>query len=304
VVATGVDLAPFRHLYPFESHWLTVQGHRYHYVDEGAGDPIILVHGNPTWSFLYREFITEFSPGHRVIAPDHLGFGLSDKPVRETTYSLDYHITNLEALVTQLDLKNVTLVVHDWGGPIGLGMAARHPDRIKSIVVMNSFGLFPPSEKMDPDNIELPIALRLLRTKTVGTFMARTLGMFERVIMATTTANKKRLRTVKAARTKIFRGPKDRGGVAEFPRMIPANSRHPSAQVMINEISPFLKSFEKPMRIFWSKKDPFMAPEILTGWQQAAPHAEVTTIENASHYIQEDAFETVIPQMKTFIDRT
>ena len=86
--------------------------------------------------------------------------------------------------------------------------------------------------------------------------------------------------------------------------MIPTHSRHPSAQIMINEISPYLKSYDKPMRIFWGQKDPFMTPEILTGWQQAVPHAEVTTIENASHYIQEDAFETIIPQMKSFIDLT
>lgn len=195
-------------------------------------------------------------------------------------------------------------MVHDWGGPIGLGMAARHPDRIKSIVVMNAFGLYPMSDKMDPENIKLPFALKLLRSKFPGTFLTRNLGMFERVVMGTATANTNRLNTVKPAYRDIFTGPKDRAGVTAFPRMIPTNTRHPSAQIMIKEITPYLKSYTKPLRIFWGQKDPFMVPDILDGWRKYVPQAEVTTIPNASHYIQEDAFETIIPMLKSFLKTT
>ncbi|HAJ45180.1 MAG TPA: hypothetical protein DCL54_01190, partial [Alphaproteobacteria bacterium] len=113
--------------YPFTSRFFETPMGVMHYVDEGAGDVVLALHGNPTWSFLYRDFIAELSKSHRVIAPDHIGFGLSEKPRDEAFYSIDGHIRNLEALVTALDLTNITLIMQDWGGPIGLGMAARHP---------------------------------------------------------------------------------------------------------------------------------------------------------------------------------
>lgn len=143
-----------RDLYPFDSHFLDVDGGRMHYIDEGDADadPIVCVHGNPTWSFYWRRIAQEFKGTHRVVAMDHIGCGLSDKP-QDWPYRLADHRDNLLRLIEHLDLKRVTLVVHDWGGAIGMGVAVRHPERFRRIVVMNTsaFGL--------PDGKKLPLAL-------------------------------------------------------------------------------------------------------------------------------------------------
>lgn len=291
-------------IYPFNHHFHATPHGEMHYVDEGKGDVILMVHGNPTWSFLYREFISEFGKNHRVVAPDHIGFGLSQKPPRRDIYTLEMHIANLEALIIELGLTNITLLVHDWGGPIGLGMAARHPERIKSIVVMNSFGAFPPSPKADPENIKLPLPLKLLRSKGVGTFLVRRLGMFERVLMGKATANAKRLKSVASAYSAVFRGARDRSGVLAFPRMIPNNSRHPSALIMLEEITPFLKAYTKPIQIFWGLKDPFLTLDMLEGWKDIVPQAQITRYPSAKHYIQEDAYAEMLPLMKAFVEHT
>src|SRR5262245_5273337 len=126
-----IDLTPFRELYPFQSHWLVLDGLRYHYLDEGPKEapPILMLHGNPTWSFYYRPLIPTLSQTHRVIVPDHMGCGLSDKP-QNYPYNLEQHIQNVEKLIAHLGLRQITLVVHDWGGVIGMGYATRHPDNI------------------------------------------------------------------------------------------------------------------------------------------------------------------------------
>ena len=124
-------------LYPFKNNYMTVEGNELHYVDEGEGEPILMVHGNPTWSFYYRDLIKEFSTSNRVIAPDHIGCGFSDKP-QDYEYMLENHISNIEKLVARLELKDITLVVHDWGGAIGFGLATRHPELIKKVVILNT----------------------------------------------------------------------------------------------------------------------------------------------------------------------
>ena len=157
--------------YPFAHHFMKTSMGAMHYVDEGEGQPVLCVHGNPSWSFLYREFIKGLSGENRVIAPDHIGFGLSDKPSDENEYSIEAHIQNLEKLVIELDLRDITLVVQDWGGPIGLGMAARHPDRIKALVVLNTFGFYPLHEGMDPEDQKLLAPLLLMRSSGLGTWL-------------------------------------------------------------------------------------------------------------------------------------
>src|SRR5210317_654830 len=121
--------------YPFSSQFLDLEcGHRMHYIDEGSGDPVLMVHGNPTWSFFYRNLIKRLTPKNRVIALDHIGCGLSDKP-QDWSYRLKDHIQNLEQLITQLNLRNMTLILHNWGGAIGMGYATRYPENIKKIII-------------------------------------------------------------------------------------------------------------------------------------------------------------------------
>jgi haloalkane dehalogenase len=132
--------------FAFESRFMRVNGHRMHYVDEGEGDPVLLLHGNPTWSFLYRKFIPPLvAAGCRVIAPDHVGFGLSERPAREHDYSLENHIANLAEFIRRLGLQRVTVVCQDWGGPTGLACAMLDPAAFKAVVVMNTWAWPEPS---------------------------------------------------------------------------------------------------------------------------------------------------------------
>ncbi len=144
-----LELAPsIREKWPFAPRYARVNGWRMHYVDEGDGDPVLLLHGNPTWGFLYRDVIGPLvQSGRRIIVPDMIGFGLSEKPTREHAHTLDGHTANLVSLVRQLGLTRVTVVCHDWGGPTGLSFAMSNPDRVRALVVMSTWAWpRPPAE--------------------------------------------------------------------------------------------------------------------------------------------------------------
>ena len=144
-------------LFPFKRHFLERNSQQYHYVNEGTGEPVVMVHGNPSWSFYYRNLVKTLSVSHQCIVPDHIGCGLSDKPDDEDySYTLASRIDDLEALLDHLAIdKNITLVVHDWGGMIGMGYAARYPDRIKKLVILNTAAFHLPKNKSFP----LPLAI-------------------------------------------------------------------------------------------------------------------------------------------------
>ena len=147
------DIAPYRELYPWAPHFLDVgQGVKLHYLDEGQGETLVMLHGNPTWSFYWRHLVTAFSGTHRVIVPDHVGCGLSDKPGDDRyEYQLKRRVDDLEALLDSLGLqKDLTLVLHDWGGMIGMAFATRHPERVKRLVVLNTAGFGLPEGRSLP----------------------------------------------------------------------------------------------------------------------------------------------------------
>lgn len=290
-------------LYPFAHRFIETPQGAMHYVDEGRGDPVLCLHGNPTWSFLWRDFVTGLRDRHRVVAPDHIGFGLSDKPEDEAAYTVEAHVRNLEALVLDLDLRNVTLVMQDWGGPIGLAMAARHPERIKALVVLNTFGFYPLHPSMKADGLRLPPPLLLMRSKPLGTWLVREKGMFDGFVMKIATADSKRLRKVHLAYRDVFGGAKGRGGVMAFPRLIPTRTSHPVAKMLMEETGPFLDAFEGPAQIYWGMKDPLFPPLALEGWKGRLPRAEVIELPKAKHYVQEDAPEVIVPGIARFLDR-
>jgi haloalkane dehalogenase len=161
-------------MYPFESHYLDRNGLKYHYLDEGTGDPVVMVHGNPSWSFLYRNVVLALRGQYRTVVPDHIGCGFSDKPDDSRyAYRLERRIDDLEALLEHLGIvRDVTLVVHDWGGMIGLGWAARHPERLRRLVVLNTSGFPLPSTK------PLPWTLWLCRNTPIGAFLVRGFNAF------------------------------------------------------------------------------------------------------------------------------
>ncbi|PTX56354.1 haloalkane dehalogenase [Litoreibacter ponti] len=289
--------------YPFASHFISTPMGQMHYLDEGAesgGAQVLALHGNPTWSFLYRRFAIGLSRDRRVVVPDHVGFGLSDKPDDESAYTLKAHIDNLEALVLHLDLRDITLVMQDWGGPIGLGVAARHPERIKALVILNTFGFYPPVEGMDPERLKLPPPLLMMRSRGLGDFMVRRLGFFERQVMSLATASKP-TPAIKRAYRGIFRSPAERAGVMAFPRMIPTRTSHPAAKILLEETAPFIDQFKGPARIFWGLKDPLIPIGALAAWKKRLPQAEVTEFAKARHYLQEDEPDALVSGLADFL---
>ena len=155
-----ISFSGFRHLYPFKSNYLNINGFRYHYLDEGKGNPIVMLHGNPTWSFYYRQMVKVLSLEYRTIVPDHIGCGLSDKPdPNHYNYRLQNRVKDLEILLEFLDVKKkITLVLHDWGGIIGVAYGLKYPERLHRLIIMNTAAFLPPGGKA------LPIRLRIFRT--------------------------------------------------------------------------------------------------------------------------------------------
>ncbi len=168
------DSASLRAEYPFQSHFLKFDGLEYHYLDEGRGEPVIMLHGNPSWSFYYRHLVRELRPDYRVVVPDHMGCGLSSKPAdSQYEFSLEQRIRDLDRLIEALDLgDNLTLVMHDWGGMIGMAWAVRNPGRVARLVLMNTAAFHLPAAK------KLPPALKLCRETQFGAFLVQGLNAF------------------------------------------------------------------------------------------------------------------------------
>lgn len=278
-------------LYPFDSHYLDVGGVRMHYVDEGSGPAVVMVHGNPTWSFYYRELIKGLRDRYRVIAPDHIGCGLSDKP-QDYPYTLATHIDNLGILIDHLKLDNVTLAGHDWGGAIGFGWAARNPDRINRFVVFNTAAFFGP----------MPFRIRICRTPILGDVLVRRLNLFVRGAIRMACRRRERM-TPDVARgySMPYRNYADRIGVHRFVRDIPLSRSIPSHSIL-QSIEAALPLFrDRPMVIFWGGKDFCFNDTFLQGWIDWFPRAGVHRFPDAGHYVVEDAHERILPLLREFL---
>ena len=208
----------FREIYPFASCYFDLGPYKYHYVDEGVGETLVFLHGNPTWSFYYRTLIKEFKNKYRCIAPDHIGCGLSDKP-QDYNYTLSNHIENIENLVDFLQLKNITLLMHDWGGAVGMGLAVRKPDLIKRLVIFNTAAF---------TSSHIPLCIDLMRKPLVGNIAIRCLNMFVKGVLIYGLKRKERLtKMVRAGYLAPYDSYKNRIGNLKFVQDIPLK---PSAQ--------------------------------------------------------------------------
>ena len=292
------DISQFRHLYPFESRWLYLRGHRYHYVDEGRGEPIVLVHGNPTWSFFFRSLILALRKDYRVIAVDHIGCGLSEKPGDHAyDYCLQNRIDDLDELFEQLPLTgNLTLGVHDWGGMIGLGCALRRVEQIKRLIVFNTAAFLPPANK------RLPYRLSIVRnSRSFAALTVRGLNAF--AYLATQMACVKPLsKEVKAA----YRGPYDswanRIATLRFVQDIPLECKDRSYDVA-RWVDDNLRRLQAlPILICWGLRDFVFDGDYLAEWRRRFPQAQVHTFADAGHYILEDKGEEVCDLVRTFLD--
>lgn len=271
-------------LYPFDSHYADVKGARVHYVDEGSGSPLLLLHGNPTWSFLYREVIKGLRDRFRCIAPDHPGFGLSQAPPGYG-YTPSEHAAVLEQLVLQLDLNDVTMMVQDWGGPIGFAAATRHPDRFASFVVGNTWAW----PKSDPGT---KIFSRLLGGP-IGRYLILQRNFFVENIIPGNVKRRKLPPEVMGAYRGPFPTPESRRPLHVFPREI-LGSRPFLAE--IERELPALR--DRPALILWPTKDvAFREPE-RRRWEQVFPNHRTVMLEGAGHYIQEDAPDEIVAAIR------
>lgn len=282
-------------LYPFASHWFERDGIRMHYLDEGPRDapPIVMCHGNPTWSFYFRTLIPALSRDHRVIVPDHVGCGLSDKP-QDYPYTLAQHIGNLEALIAHLDLRAITLIVHDWGGGIGMGYATRHPETVSRFVVFNTSAFYLPA---------IPGVLKLARSPGLGEFLLRGLNAFAGLAVWLGVVHRNRMTpAVRAGYLAPYNSWRNRIAIYRFVQDIPVSADHPT-RATVDAIDARLPVFrDHPMLIIWGAKDfVFTVDDFLAGWRARFPSAEVHVLEDAGHYVVEDAHEQIVPLLREFL---
>lgn len=268
--------------YPFAPHYLTVDGMRMHYLDEGHGDPILLLHGEPDWSYLYRKMIPQLATAFRVIAPDYLGFGRSDKPTDIGWYSFDRHTESIKRVVENLDLHGVTVVVQDWGGPIGLRAATEMQDRFARLVVLNT-GLFAPGDGWPTEGF-----LRWRNfAERVGLDME--VGRVMQMSSATQLDD-----ATRAAYEAPWPTRESKAGVAAFPLLVPIKPEDPGAEEMAR-VREELRHWDVPALVLFSDSDPVFRPEVGDRFARLLPgaHGVMETIVGASHMVQEDAGEEI-----------
>jgi haloalkane dehalogenase len=268
-----------------------------HYLDEGAGDPVVMVHGNPSWSFYYRNLVRALSGDHRCIVPDHIGCGLSDKPDDDDySYTLEQRVEDLTTLLDQAGVtERVTLVLHDWGGMIGMAWAHRHRERVARLILLNTAAFPMPGKR------GLPFALKLTRTP-LGALLVRGLNAFS--------AGAARLcfeRPVSADVRRAYQAPYDswsnRIATLRFVEDIPLSPAHPSYG-LVAEVEAGLGAFaEIPTLICWGAKDFVFDERFLARWKELMPHAEVHRFGDCGHYVLEDAGEEITALTRDFMAR-
>ncbi|MBN2022383.1 MAG: alpha/beta fold hydrolase [Pirellulales bacterium] len=287
--------ADWRTLYPFASHYLDLGGLRYHYLDEGRGPALLMAHGNPTWSFYWRELVKAFRGRYRVVVPDHIGCGLSDKPhPRDYPYRLARRIDDLGELIRRLDLRDVTLVAHDWGGAIGMGAAVAMPERFSRFVLLNTAAF-----RSD----RIPWRINLCRVPILGPVAVEGLNLFVRAALRSAVARPERL---SPAVRRGLAAPYDtwahRAAVLRFVWDVPMKPSHPS-YARLAEIEQGLAGLaDRPVCLIWGMKDWCFTPEFLDRFLDFFPSAEVHRLDDAGHYVVEEAPEEVIAAIKRFLE--
>ena len=286
------DRSGFEAEYPFASRFLDLGGTRYHYVDEGTGPPVLFVHGNPTWSFAWRNLIKGLRDGHRCVAVDHVGCGLSDKP-QGYPYTLARHVENLVTLVDRLDLRDVTLVAHDWGGAIGVGAVERRPDRFARLALMNTAAF---------RSKAIPWRIAACRIPLLGPLAVRGLNAFAGA--ATFMAVERPLPpAVKAGYLRPYRSWADRIAVLRFVQDIPLSPRHPSYGTLAEIEAGLAGIADKPTLLVWGMKDWCFTPAFLAEFRRRFPRAEVVEIADAGHYVFEDAPDRLLAALRGFLSK-
>lgn len=271
-----------------------LDGHRYHYLDEGQGETLLMVHGNPTWSFYWRDLISAWRGKYRIVVPDHIGCGLSDKP-QDYPYTLAQHVANLRRLIAELDLQRVTLLAHDWGGAIGLGAAVADPERFARFVLFNT-GAF--------RSTRIPLRIAVCRTPLLGQLAVRGLNAFSRAALTMAMADPRRLSpAAKAGLLAPYDSWANRVAVHHFVLDIPLKPNHPSYATLAAIEQGLSKLRNKPVGLIWGMQDWCFTPHFLERFIEFFPEAEVHRLADAGHYVVEEAHEQIVPLVESFLQR-
>ena len=292
-----VNVDKLSKLLPFQGHFFERNGLKQHYLNQGSGEPVVMVHGNPSWCYYYRNLVAQLQQTHQCIVPDHIGCGLSDKPGDQAyDYTLESRINDLEALLEHLNInENITLVVHDWGGMIGMGYAARYPERIKRLVVLNTGAFHLPKSK------PLPIALWLCRNTLLGSVLVRGFNAFSSAASYVGVKRKPLEKSVRDAYVAPFNSWENRISTLRFVQDIPLKPEDRNYQ-LVSDIADSLKKFEQtPALICWGLKDFVFDKHFLAEWKVRLPKAKVHEFEDCGHYILEDASDEVIDAISEFV---
>lgn len=282
----------FKEIYPFRSNFIQLSsGHKMHYLDEGLGGEVVLmVHGNPTWSFYYRELVLGLQDKYRCIVPDHIGCGYSDKP-QKYDYCLKNHIKNLSELIQKIKPEKLHLILHDWGGAIGMGVAEEYHNIVDKLVILNTAAF---------RSKKIPVRISICRIPLLGEFLMRKLNIFARG--ATKMAvNNPLPKVVKDGYLHPYNSWASRIGIARFVQDIPMTTWHSSYRTL-KKVEDNLKSLKnKKMMICWGGRDFCFNDNFYAEWKKRFPHAETHYFKNAGHYILEDKGEIVLEKIKQFL---
>jgi haloalkane dehalogenase len=268
--------------FPFESKYLEVHGSKMHYIEDGLGDPILFLHGNPTSSYLWRNIIPHLTGKGRCIAPDLIGMGKSDKP--KLKYQFEDHYRYLEKFILQMDLRNITLVLHDWGSGLGFHFAAQHPDRIKGIAFMESI-LRPVTWDAFPKDFKM--GFKLMRTPVLGWFMISVMNAFVKKILPQAT-----LRTLSAEEISIYNRPyptvSSRLPVRQWPLEIPIDGKPVRMYKIISTYSEKLKDSDYPKLLLYARPGGLITKEVVAWCENNLKNLSTEDIGEGLHYLQED----------------
>jgi len=290
-----------KRLLPLRGKYIEIMhGINLHYLDAGSGDPVVMLHGNPSWCFYYRNLAVGLTPTHRVIVPDHIGCGLSDKPDDSAyTYTLDQRVSDLETLLESLGVDdNITLVVHDWGGMIGMRFATLHPHKIKKIVVMNTAAFPLPQSK------KLPLALKVGRESFLGSVLIRGFNAFSAAAAWIGCKQNPMPAALRHCYTAPYNSWRNRIATLRFVQDIPLTSADRAYQSVI-EVEAKLPALEHvPIMVCWGEQDFVFDHHFLQQWRVKFPHARFHTWARGGHYVLEDVAEEIIPLICDFIRET
>jgi haloalkane dehalogenase len=285
-------------LFPFRPRFVRLNGFDLHYVDEGRGEVIVMLHGNPTWSFYYRRLAGSLSETCRVIVPDHIGCGLSEKPpAHRYGYRLQNRIDDLESLLDRLAPNDrLTLVLHDWGGMIGAAYALRHPHRIARLVITNTAAFLPPGDK------KLPWRLKLIRNvKPLGALLVQGLNAFAQGA-AYMASHKGLCPQVRKGLLFPYDSWPHRIATLKFVQDIPLGAGDPSFEIVRQADRDLHRLSHLPTLLCWGLRDFVFDRDYLFEWQRRFPRAEVHAFEDAGHYLLEDVPEKVVPLVQRFLE--